>query len=339
MKGRWSIWKKIGIGLGVFAVLLAGFVFFLSQKPIPTHITYGVSFNTLYAKELSLDPRATYLAILDELKVKHLRLAAHWPMVEPTQGKYDFTELDFQVAEADKHHADVIMAVGRRLPRWPECHIPEWAKGLIWEDQKKELRDYLTTTINRYKDKKNIIYWQVENEPYLGVFATEYCGALDEKFLEEEIALVKSLDGTRPVLVTDSGNLGTWRGAYRHGDVFGTSVYVYFWNPQLGQFRTVLPPVFYRIKENLLKLFYGSKKTFLIELSAEPWLLEPVSDTPLSVQYSRMDAGKFEEILSYARDTRYDAQYLWGAEWWYWLKLRGESHMWDRARTLYQDMK
>ena len=92
-----------------------------------------------------------------------------------------------------------------------------------------------------------ITYWQVENEPYLGVFATEFCGALDEDFLKEEIALVRSLDPTRPILVTDSGNLGIWKEPYKLGDAFGTSVYVYFWNPELGQFKTILPPWFYRV--------------------------------------------------------------------------------------------
>jgi hypothetical protein len=229
----------------------------------------------------------------------------------------------------------VVFGVGRRLPRWPECHVPGWAKELTWEEQKEEVREYITAVVTRYKDRPGITYWQVENEPYLGVFATEHCDPLDEEFLKEEIELVRSLDGTRPILVTDSGNLGTWKGAYSAGDAFGTSVYVYFWNPDLGQFKTVLPPAFYRMKENVMKLFYGDKKTFLIELSAEPWLLEPVQNVPLDVQYSRMDLEKFEEILSYAKKTRYDTQYLWGAEWWYWLHLKGESHMWDRAIELY----
>ena len=112
-------------------------------------------------------------------------------------------------------------------------------------------------------------------------------------------------------------------------------MYVYFWNPNLGQFKTVLPPWFYRVKENIMKLLYGSKRTFLIELAAEPWLLEPVTNVPIETQFSRMDVKKFEEILSYARDTRYDTQYLWGAEWWYWLKLHGHSEMWDRGQQVF----
>lgn len=316
-------------------ILCALAVAILARTPKPDRIVYGVSFNTIYAEELSLNPREVYRAILDELGVRHFRLAAHWPMVEPERDVFDFTELDFQVAEAGKRGADVILAIGRRLPRWPECHVPGWAKELSWEEQKAEIRAYITETVLRYKDSSTVVYWQVENEPFLEIFAREYCGELDEDFLREEIELVRSLDGTRPILVTDSGNLGTWHRPYRLGDLFGTSVYVYFWNPEFGQFRTVLPPAFYRIKQNLLGLFFGAKHTILIELSAEPWLLEPVSDTPLSTQYERMNAEKFEEIIEYARATHFDTQYLWGAEWWYWLHVRDESHMWERAKLLF----
>ncbi len=169
------------------------------------------------------------------------------------------------------------------------------------------------------------------------MFAYDHCGELDEAFLEEEIALVRELDSSRPILITDSGNLGTWFPAYKRGDAFGTSVYVYFWNPELGQFKTVLPPSYYRAKENLVQLFHGEKDTMLIELSAEPWLLEAVTDVPIDVQYSRMDVEKFDEILEYARNTRYDRQYLWGGEWWYWLSKQGRPEMWERAKQLYSE--
>ena len=307
----------------------------LARKPIPSDITYGMSFNTLYAQELGLDWKEVYDAILTDLGVRHLRLAAHWPMVEPTQDTYNFTELDHQLAKAGEVGAEVIFGVGRRLPRWPECHVPTWAKKLSWEQQQEEILEYITLVVERYKDDPSITHWQVENEPFLEVFATEHCGVLDESFLEKEIALVKALDPSRPILVTDSGNLGTWAGAFKHGDSFGTSVYIYFWNPELGQFRTVLPPWAYRVKENLMKLVYGDKETFLIELSAEPWLIEPIIDTDISTQYSRMDIQKFEDIIQYAKDTRYEKQYLWGAEWWYWLKQKGDSSFWEKGKELF----
>ena len=334
---KFTRWQRIILWICTILLVLVLIGLLLIRKPIPPKITYGISFNTPYALELGLDPKEVFVAFLDELGIRHFRLAAHWDLVEPTDDQFDFSHIDFQLEEAEKRGADVVFAVGRRLPRWPECHTPSWTENLSWEEQKEELREYITEVVTRYKDQPNITYWQVENEPYLTVFAHEHCGDLDEAFLKEEIELVRSLDGTRNILVTDSGNLGTWHGAYRNGDAFGTSVYVYFWNPELGQFKTVLPPAFYRAKENFMELLYGKKPTFLIELSVEPWLLAPVTDVPFDVQYSRMDLDKFNEIIEYAKETRYDQQYLWGGEWWYWLKSNGSSGMWERARTLFQE--
>jgi len=327
--------KIIVVILGLILLLVAVGVW-LSYKPVLSKITYGMSFNTLYANELHLDWKKTYDAILDDLGVRHLRLAAHWNLVEPEDDKFNFTELDYQLDKAEAVGADVVFGVGRRLPRWPECHIPDWASDMSWEEQKPEILEYLTVVVNRYKDRPSIIYWQVENEPYLNLFANEYCGNLDEDFLKAEIKLVKEIDPTRPVLITDSGNLGTWYAPYRDGDAFGTSVYVYFWNPTFGQFRSLLPAWWYRLKEGVIAGLFGKKPTFLIELSVEPWLIEPVVDVDLDTQYSRMDLDKINNIIDYAAKTRYDKQYLWGAEWWYWLKQQGHPEIWERGKELFK---
>lgn len=315
--------------------LIAIALTFLAQKEKPAEINYGMSFNTMYARELGLDWQETYNAILNNLGVRKLRLAAHWDMVEPVEGKYNFAELDYQLEKAEAVGAEVVLAVGRRLPRWPECHVPAWAAKIQLEKRNEAQLLYMTEVIERYKDNQAIKIWQVENEPFLQAFAFEQCGDLDINFLEKEIALVRSLDPNKPILITDSGNLGTWAGAYQRGDIFGTSVYVHFWNPELGQFRTFLPAWFYRAKENLMALLYGRRPAILIELSAEPWLVEPIAKVPLSVQFSRMDLDKFKDILAYAEDTRLENQYLWGAEWWYWLKLKGHDEFWEFGKTLY----
>lgn len=329
--------KRVLIGVGVCIACAVLIAFLLSRKEVPSKIIYGISFNASYAKELGLDTEEVFNAFIQDLGARRFRLSAHWSLTEPSKDVYDFSDMDRQIDMVEEVDGEVIFGVGRRLPRWPECHVPGWAANLSWEEQKEELRAYITTVVERYKHSPAITYWQVENEPYLEVFAKDHCGELDEAFLEEEIALVRSLDPDRPILVTDSGNLGMWMGAYKHGDAFGTSVYVYFWNPELGQFKTVLPPWYYRAKERVVSLIHGKKETFLIELSAEPWLLEPVTKVPIEVQYSRMDVQKFEEILEYARDTRYEKQYLWGGEWWYWLKENGHAEMWERGRRLFSE--
>lgn len=324
------------ITLLVVVCTIGASLYFLARKDVPERITYGMSFNTPYARELGLEPMEVLRALTDDLGVRHFRIAAHWNLIEPRKGVYDFAWMDEELAHIEKVGGTAIFGVGRRLPRWPECHTPSWARELTWEEQKEALRTYITTVVNRYKNSSAITYWQVENEPYLTVFASEHCGgALDEAFLKEEIALVKELDPSRPVLVTDSGNLGTWNGAYTNGDAFGTSVYVYFWNPELGQFRTVLPPWFYRAKEKLMRILHGDKETFLIELSLEPWLVDPVSKVPIEIQKTRMSLEKFDEIISYARHTRFETQYLWGGEWWYWLKKQGDDSFWEKGRELY----
>lgn len=326
------------VWLSIAGVVLLGAAYLaLSLRPVPSHVTYGMTFSTLQAEQLGLDWKNVYIAMLEELDVRDIRIPAYWPRVEPNKGTYDWSELDFQLREARARDARVVLAVGRRLPRWPECHIPGWAQTLSWEEQKGELREYMTAVVKRYKDNPAITYWQVENEPYLSAFAYEQCGELDEAFLREEIALVHSLDA-RPVLVTDSGNLGLWMGPYKNGDAFGTSLYIYFWNPELGQFKTRLPALVYRAKERLMELLYGAKPTFLIELSLEPWLIGPTADAPLETQLARMDTQKFDEIVAYARQTSFQMQYLWGAEWWYYLKEKqGHPEFWEKAKQLYQE--
>lgn len=316
----------------LFSILV---LYVLAQKEVPKKITYGISYNVPYVLELGLDPDTVFDAFVNDLKVRDFRLSTHWTLIEPIQNQFDFAWMDTDIRKVEKVNGNIILGVGRRLPRWPECHIPDWAKSLTWEEQKKELREYITAVVLRYKNSPAVTHWQVENEPYLSLFAHDFCGNLDEAFLEEEIALVKSLDPTRPVLVTDSGNLGTWNQAYRQGDAFGTSVYVYFWNPELGQFKSILPPWFYRVKENIMALLHGEKEAFLIELSLEPWLLEPVTAVDIETQYSRMNIDKFNEIITYAENTRYEKQYLWGGEWWYWLIKNGHPDMWERGKELY----
>ena len=103
--------KRILIPLAVILLFL-GAVFLLAQKEVPEEIQYGMSFNTLYAEELNLDWKEAYDAILNELGVRHLRLAAHWPMVEPINDVYNFAELDYQIERAEEVGAEVRDAGG-----------------------------------------------------------------------------------------------------------------------------------------------------------------------------------------------------------------------------------
>lgn len=322
-----NLFGKLVIIIGIVIALW----YLLSLRTLPTKISYGVSFSKFHSDELDLDWGKTYLAVLDELKVKRLRLSAHWPMVEPIEGKYNFSELDYQLREAKKRDVAVILAVGRRLPGWPECHEPTWTREFTESEKRQKILGLIETIVKRYRNNHNLKYWQVENEPFLGFFGRSHCQGSDEKFLKQEIGLVHDLDPGHPVIITDSGEFGNWYRAYRNTDVFGSSMYLYVWSRALGPIRYPIGPSFFRSKLNLIDFVYGVKPKVLIELSAEPWLLKPIVETPIELQLQRMDIGKFNEVINFARRSGFETQYLWGAEWWYWMKQRGHPEFWQKA--------
>lgn len=314
--------------------VLVGVLFTLSFRAEPERTEYGVTFSPMYAEELGLEWREVYQAMLGELGVKRLRLAAYWEHLEPERDVYDWRELDYQIQEAKKHDAKVILSIGRRLPRWPECHVPYWVGYMPWEEQKMEIRQYLSAVVERYRTEEAVVMWQVENEPFLRVFAHDQCGELDVDFFDEELSLVRFLDD-RPILITDGGNTGLWAGAYKRADVFGTSMYLYFWNETAGAFRTALPSAYYRVKANLMRIIFGEREVILSELSLEPWFGAAVETVPLQEQLERMNIRKVDEIIAYAKKSHLGTQYLWGVEWWYYMKVREHPEFWEKARVLF----
>ena len=63
--------------LAIIIIGLLAFFFVGSTKPAKK-ITWGVNFSDGEATFLQLDPRETYLAILDDLKAKNIKLAIDW---------------------------------------------------------------------------------------------------------------------------------------------------------------------------------------------------------------------------------------------------------------------
>ncbi len=324
-----NILKRICIGvLAIVAV-----IFILSLRTIPSHIEYGVSFSKLHSDELGLDWKATYLAILNDLKVKRLRLSAHWPMVEPEAGVFHFSELDFQMREAAAHNAKVILAVGRKTPGWPECHTPDWAASFSEEKEHAARLEYITAVVNRYKNSPALDMWQVENEPFLN-YARTICGQPDEGFFADEIALVKKIDSKHKILVTDGGEFGTWYKARSYGDVFGSTMYLYVYSSHIGYWRYPIGGWFFRAKQNLFDLF-TRKPSISIEVGAEPWLNTAIAGTSIDEQLQHMNMDRFGDILSVAQTSGFAEHYLWGAEWWYYMTKHGHSEFWNSAKELF----
>ena len=231
-----------------------------------------------------------------------------------------------------KRGVEIILAMGRRLPRWPECHIPEWAKKISEKEQQEKILALITEIIRRHKNIEAIEYWQIENEPFLGTFGE--CPKLDKNFLDREIALARLLDN-RKIIISESGEFSTWIGAARRTEVVGTTLYRKIYG-KLGYVRYPIPPIFYYRKVNLIKELFNVEKIIVTELQAEPWGPKQNWDLPVEEQFKSMNLEEFKKVIDYTKQTGFSEAYLWGAEWWYWMKEKNnDNKIWEEAKTLF----
>lgn len=302
---------------------------------IGAKVNFGVTFSPAYARYLNLDWQKTYLNILDDLKVKNLRLPSYWDSLEPKLGQYDFSETDFMLSGAKKAGARVVLVVGVRQPRWPECQIPAWAKKLSVSERQQKIRELIQKVVQRYRDNPAIWAWQVENEQYAYWFGI--CDPLDKKFLQEEINLVKKLD-RRPILLTDSGEWGSWVDSLNSSDILGISIYRKVYNSPLSTYLIYpFPAGYYSLKGRLTEKLTKDRKIIVSELQMEPWLAmrNPAENTP-SFQNKLFSPEEFKKNIEFVRKTGFDEAYLWGIEWWYWMAQNGYPQYLDSAKLLFR---
>ncbi|HUZ93006.1 MAG TPA: DMT family transporter [Candidatus Paceibacterota bacterium] len=340
LKERFRGWSR-GLKIAALALILIGVSvlglldYFASHPPSSARpIAWGVTFSEKFSMLMGLDWKANYDAILNDLHAKHLRLVAYWDLVEPQKGQFDFADLDYQMNEAAKNHADVVLVIGEKAPRWPECHYPSWVTEPTDAGRRTELPPYLRAVVDRYKNSPALLYWQVENEPFL-TFGN--CPPMDANSLTNEISLVKSLDPAHPILTTDGGEFGLWYEAAKQGDVFGTTMYRRVHSDTWGYFDYHLPPSYFYMKTALIRWLTGKPdETFVnIELGTEPWLKKGLYETTVVEQLRHFDLPFFEDTIAYAKNTGFNSYYLWGAEWWYWMKTKqNDPSFWNYAESV-----
>ena len=317
--------------------------FFIGSAPKAEKIVWGITFSQKYSQDLDLDWKENYLEILDDLKVRNIRLITHWDLIEKSPGEYHFEDLDWQIRESEKRGAKILLVIGLKTGRWPECHIPDWAKNSSKEDLKNKTLTLIKEIVLRYKDSKNIWAWQVENEPF---FLFGECPKIEEKFVKQEINLVKSLDTpatfeaemveVRPIVVTDSGEGSFWFKVARLSDIPGITMYKKVWVKHLKFYFTYpFRPVFYWRKAQIIKKLFN-KEVICTELQAEPWGPKLLYDISLNEQEKTMNLEQFQKNIEFAEKTGLKRFYLWGSEWWFWLKQNhNKPEIWEEARKLF----
>ena len=325
--------KYLSLGALIFIVVIFGYLF-VGKAPKAEKIQWGVNFSQKHAEALGMDWKKTYSALLDDMGVKNIKLTTYWDLIEKEKDNYDFGDLDWQLGEAGKRQAKILLIVGMKTGRWPECNIPPWARNLKKDDQQKEILELLGKIVEKYEGSASIAAWQVENEP---LFPFGECPWRDKNFLKKEIELVKSLDGIRrPVVVSDSGEFSLWFSAAGAGDIVGITMYEKTWFKELKAYvKYPLPPVFYWRKANIIKKLFD-KDVIVIELQAEPWCPNLLYNCGLEEQEKTMNLEQFKKNVEFAGKTGLKEFYLWGAEWWHWLKEKQQRpEIWEEAEKLF----
>ncbi len=211
--------------------------------------------------------------------------------------------------------------------------MPAWAAG---DDEKRRiaLLHFMGRVVERYRSDTTVVKWQVENEPFL---AFGICPSFDSGFLDQEVAFVKELDPSRPILLTDSGELSLWYGAASRGDEFGTTMYRDIYSKHVGGYFTYpIGPNFFRFKAWIVKTFAHQYHLMVIELQGEPWASGWVADMPLEEQFRTMDEHKLRSNVEYAERVGFPEIYLWGGEWWYWMKTKKDyPAVWEAGKELF----
>jgi hypothetical protein len=75
-------------------------------------------------------------------------------------------------------------------------------------------------------------------------------------------------------------------------------------------------------------------------LQAEPWTTgeESLADMSLIDQLNLFNRADFQKNLEYVKKAGFSEVYLWGVEWWYWLKKdKKHPEFWQEARLIWQD--
>lgn len=316
LKKIWYYKLVIILYIFIFFVIILGLYLIIPTNRFEKteDITWGVTFSNQYAQELGFDWKNLYIRMLEDFEIETIRMPTYWDYIEREKDQYYFEDLDWMVQKAGEYNVDIIMPIGYKQPRWPECRKPYW----VGEDEfvlKQRLLIFIREVVNRYKDNPTIVAWQVENEPY---FDFGRCILLGEDFYKLEITFLKTLDD-RPIVATDSGELSFWTRISKTGaDVLGISTYKIVWNPFTGYFKWFfLTPDYYRKKTFFIDK--NIKDLYLMELQGEPWLSSFITDTSYNDQIENFSPHDLESNLHFARRMGFNRVYVWGIEWWYYL--------------------
>jgi len=323
--------KRICIAAIILIIALIG-IFESMNLNLNKNFKAGVTFSRPYAVDLGISPDEALIASLDDLGVRHFRIPAYWSLLQPSKYNWNWEWLDNDLDAIAARQGSVTLAIGHKLPRWPECWSPTWVYGYSETELEESVKIYLKEVVTRYKDHPAVTSWQVENEPN---FPFGICPQIRKDFIDEEIAYVRELDPSKPIATTDSGELTLW-GLGNKVEHLGVSVYRVVKSP-VGVFRYwFVPPQLYLRKGQIAQFFYGTDQIYVSEFQMEPWVDKTIPESTLDEQYQTFDLKQMQKNITYAKKMGLPRIDFWGVEWWYYIKVTHNTpEFWEEAKSLF----
>ncbi len=336
MRTFWTFLKIFLFALAVFLIGLFAYLF-VGWSSRSTQTTYGITWSKTYADWLGINSLVGLRATLDDLGVREFRIPAYWTEIEAKRGVFTFSWLDQQMDLIASRQGKVILSVGQKQPRWPECWVPEWAKKQSAEQRQASRLVYLNQVFQRYAHHPALLAWQVENE---ADFAFGECEKVPRAFTMQEMDSMRQLEmktfsvaKRHPVYTTESGEFSWWFGYAGHVDGVGVSVYRDVIGPW-GRFAFPIPSWFYARKAALIHRLV--KTVYVSELQAEPWVISSIKDVSWDELQTIFPVETLKKNLAYAQDISLPRVHVWGAEWWYWMKKNGHPEYWAAAKAFFK---
>ena len=195
--------------------------------------------------------------------------------------------------------------------------------ALSEEERDEALLAFIARAVVRYQSDDSLERWQVENEP---LFTFGECPRPNLSRYFNEIDLVRQIDPIHPILVTTSGEQSWWGMNTATGDILGATLYRSVANGYVGPIIFPFNELFYFFQGQTARVTID--KIIISELQGEAW-----NDDR---NYEAFTADDLVRNAKFVSRVGVDEVYWWGAEWWYYLKVNGDSRLWETAKEIFQ---
>ena len=306
----------------------------------------GTSFARWRAEALGLDYRAAFGRIC-AMRFALIRLSASWQEI----ARFGYGHLDWLLGAAEGAGQPVLLTVGMKALGWPEFYLPE---GMRPDEAAAErgVIAHVRELARRYRDSPMLTAWQIENEPFNRSGPRALW--IPRPVVRAEAAVVRSLDGDRPLMITSFGHFdegldrsssrdqSRWRrrlgltlsaerealSILQRGDILGLDVYRSIgWLDADGRERVAhaAPDQLAAVARWQRIAKKQGKRLWVTEAQAEPWEARRQTHAdPSSLQPEAID-----ELVNRLVGIGVETILLWGSEYWLWRADNGDPRWID----------